>query len=612
MSWPGTAKRLARNTSRPAGCGPCAVRPPAPAVNRTAAAFDVPRFTDWLGQATGEPAEVTVMPMSGGASCEMFRIERLGRSWGVRRAPLTSVSDTAHHVVREAQVIESLAGSGVPVPTVLAIGEDPAILGAPFFVMSFVDGDVVRRNGLPDALAAQPDSHHAVGEGLIDTLVSLHDVDWRSTPLAELSHPEGFLARQVNRWMTQLESYRSRELDSVDQFAAWLAANQPTRGDLTVMHGDYKLDNVLWSRQPPPRVLSVVDFEMTTVGDPLIDLAWALIFWPEDGNLDRAGLARNSQWHRRRTMPDATWQRYAAPPARSVHIRLVSGLQRMEAGDRPEASMRSPRGESTTRTTKSSDSSSTNYSRVQRDSPDDRLAVLRRRPSRPGDRRQSRTRPSHVCGTGRTRSAGGDRQPQARCLRRAGRTNPRQRRRRVRIGLPCRQLGVPRPGRRGSHSTLGAPDGLINNAGMSPLVPSLLETSETLFDKVIGVNLKGPTRLTALAADAMKATGGVDHQHQLAGVGQTHLDGPRVLAAKAGLNALTKAAALEYANAGVRVNGSSVAPSTPTPRRASSATRTCCPRSCGPSRWGGSDVRTRSSVRPYICCRTRRPTPRDR
>jgi aminoglycoside phosphotransferase (APT) family kinase protein len=217
-------------------------------VNRTAAAFDVPRFSDWLGQVTGEPATVTVTQMSGGASCEMFRVERLGQSWVVRRAPVTSVSDT-------------------------------------FFVMSFIDGGVVRRNGLPEALAAHPESHHSVGEGLIDTLVSLHEVDWQSTPLAGLSHPEGFLARQVDRWMTQLESYRSRDLNGVDDVAAWLAANQPARGDLAVMHGDYKLDNVLWSRQPPPRVLSVVDFEMTTIGDPLIDLAWAMIFWPEEGNL---------------------------------------------------------------------------------------------------------------------------------------------------------------------------------------------------------------------------------------------------------------------------------------------------------------------------------------
>jgi aminoglycoside phosphotransferase (APT) family kinase protein len=254
-------------------------------VNRTVAAFDVPRFAEWLGTVTGEPADVTVTPMSGGASCEMFRIERLDRPWVVRRAPLTSVSSTAHHVVREAQVIEALADSGVPVPTILAIGEDATILGAPFFVMSFVDGEVVRRNGLPEALAAQTDSHHAVGEGLIDTLVDLHAVDWRSTTLAAMSHPDGFLDRQVDRWMTQLQSYRSRDLDGVDDVATWLAANQPPGGDLTVMHGDYKLDNVLWSRQPPPRVVGVVDFEMTTVGDPLIDLAWALIFWPEEGNL---------------------------------------------------------------------------------------------------------------------------------------------------------------------------------------------------------------------------------------------------------------------------------------------------------------------------------------
>jgi aminoglycoside phosphotransferase (APT) family kinase protein len=254
-------------------------------VTPAVATFDLPRFSAWLADVTGEPAELTVSPMSGGASCEMFRVERLGRSWVVRRAPVATVSDTAHQVVREARVIDALAGSAIPVPTILAIGDGATVLGAPFFVMSHLDGDVVRRDGLPEGLAAQPESHHAVGEELIDTLVTLHSVDWRSTPLAEMSRPEGFLARQVDRWMTQLESYRSRDLPGVDDVATWLAANQPAGGDLTVMHGDYKLDNLIWSRQPPPQVLGVVDFEMTTVGDPLIDLAWALIFWPEDGNL---------------------------------------------------------------------------------------------------------------------------------------------------------------------------------------------------------------------------------------------------------------------------------------------------------------------------------------
>jgi aminoglycoside phosphotransferase (APT) family kinase protein len=246
---------------------------------------DLSRLQAWLDEATGERADVTLTPIRGGGSCDMFRVDRSSRCWVIRRAPLTAVSDTAHQVVREAQIMDSLSGSAVPVPTILGTCDDPSVLGAPFFVMSHIDGAVVRRHGLPERIAAQPHSHHAVGEGLIDTLVNLHAVDWRTTALADLARPQGFLSRQVDRWMSQLETYRSRDLVGVDNIAAWLAENQPARGELTVMHGDYKLDNLMWSHDPPPQVVALVDFEMTTVGDPLIDLAWALIFWPEEGNL---------------------------------------------------------------------------------------------------------------------------------------------------------------------------------------------------------------------------------------------------------------------------------------------------------------------------------------
>jgi aminoglycoside phosphotransferase (APT) family kinase protein len=246
--------------------------------------FDVPRFTAWLGEVTGEPADIAVAPIRGGGSCEMFRVDRLGRSWVVRRAPLAAVSATAHQVIREARIMETLGAHGVLVPRVLARSEDISILGAPFFVMSFVEGGVIRRDGLPAVLHADPGSHGAIGEQLIDTLVELHAVDWAETELAEISHPEGFLDRQVDRWMAQLNTYRARHLDDVDELARWLRTNMPDRGDLTVMHGDYKLDNVIWAPTAPPRVACIVDFEMTTVGDPLIDLAWAMIFWPEEGN----------------------------------------------------------------------------------------------------------------------------------------------------------------------------------------------------------------------------------------------------------------------------------------------------------------------------------------
>lgn len=214
----------------------------------------------------------------------MFRIERLGHPWVVRRAPVATVSATAHQVVREAQIMEMLGAARFPVPTVLACTDDPSILGAPFFVMSFVEGGVIRLDGLPEALRRDPASHGRIGEQLIDTLAALHAVEWRNTVLAELSRPEGFLPRQVDRWLTQLAGYRVRDLDSVDQLATWLRENMPASGDLTVMHGDYKLDNVIWSPTTPPEIACVVDFEMTTVGDPLIDLAWAMIFWPEDNN----------------------------------------------------------------------------------------------------------------------------------------------------------------------------------------------------------------------------------------------------------------------------------------------------------------------------------------
>lgn len=250
----------------------------------TATDFDVSKFSRWLGEQTGAPAPVTVTPLRGGGSCEMFRIERQGRSWVVRRAPMTSVSATAHQVTREAQIMEMLGAAGFPVPAVLARTDDPSILGAPFFVMSFVEGGVIRLDGLPEVLRGDPASHGRIGEELIDTLAALHAVEWRNSVLADLSHPRGFLSRQVDRWLTQLAGYRVRDLDRADRLATWLRENVPARGDLTVMHGDYKLDNVIWAPSTPPEIACVVDFEMTTVGDPLIDLAWAMIFWPEDNN----------------------------------------------------------------------------------------------------------------------------------------------------------------------------------------------------------------------------------------------------------------------------------------------------------------------------------------
>ncbi len=246
--------------------------------------FDLHVLEEWLATQTGEQSTIEVRWMAGGASCEMFEMERAGERWAIRRAPANAVSDTAHNVIREFQVVSALQGSAARVPELLASCENSAVIGAPFYIMRYIDGEVIRRS-LPDRYVAAPPMQVSIGEELIDALVELHAFDWRDSAMVELAKPEGFLERQVSRWMGQLESYRQRELPGVDKVAQWLAEHRPTTGDLTVMHGDYKIDNTMYSKTLPPKILSVVDFEMTTIGDPLIDLAWAMIFWPEEGNV---------------------------------------------------------------------------------------------------------------------------------------------------------------------------------------------------------------------------------------------------------------------------------------------------------------------------------------
>ena len=238
---------------------------------------------DWL-RANSPISEVDeISPIKGGGSCEMFEISSGRHKYVLRRAPRAAVSDTAHDVLREQRIIFALQNSGVRVPEVVAACHDDSVLGADFFVMTFIEAEVIRRK-LPQHYIEKPECQTHIGEQLIDALVELHRFEWRGTDIEALAQTEGFLARQVQRWLAQLDAYQCRELRNIGRIAEWLSDRLPPRGDLTVMHGDYKVDNVMFSKDLPPKVLSIVDFEMTTIGDPLIDLAWAMIFWPEPGN----------------------------------------------------------------------------------------------------------------------------------------------------------------------------------------------------------------------------------------------------------------------------------------------------------------------------------------
>lgn len=302
--------------------------------------FDQTAFAGWLQETTGRTGVITIEPLRGGGSCEMFTLEQGGERFVIRRAPLAAVADTAHNVVREFKVIEALSGSGVRVPELLASCENESVMGTPFYIMRYVDGEVIRHN-LPDQYIASPETQTAIGEEMIDALVALHDFQWRGTAMEELAKPERFLERQVARWMSQLETYRCRELVGVDDVARWLEENRPESGDLTVMHGDYKIDNAMYSKDVPPKILTLVDFEMTTVGDPLIDLAWCMIFWPEEGNLIAVaapGSPGGMDAHYCQS-PQVLIDRYAAATGRNMsHFRWYQAFAAWKLGIVLEAS----------------------------------------------------------------------------------------------------------------------------------------------------------------------------------------------------------------------------------------------------------------------------------
>jgi aminoglycoside phosphotransferase (APT) family kinase protein len=188
----------------------------------------------------------------------------------VRRPPLGHVLATAHDMVREHRVITALGPTDVPVPETYALCEDETVVGAPFYVMERVDGTPYNRATQLEALG--PDRTRTITERMIDTLVALHAVDPTDVGLGDFGRPDGYLERQVRRWKMQLESSRSREIAGMDELIRRLERDIPIGGDSTIVHGDYRLDNLLVD-DDADTINAVLDWEMSTLGDPLTDVA---------------------------------------------------------------------------------------------------------------------------------------------------------------------------------------------------------------------------------------------------------------------------------------------------------------------------------------------------
>ena len=212
--------------------------------------------------------------------------DQQGDRWVVRRPPLGHVLATAHDMGREFRVLRALRDTAVPVPVVLAHCPDPDVLGAPFYVMARVDGVVYRDAGQSPALSG--DRARRIAVELVDVLTELHRIDPQAVGLADFGRPDGYLERQLRRWHTQLDASRSRPLAGIDELHSRLSARVPESGPAAILHGDYRLDNVLVGADD--RIAAVLDWEMSTLGDPLADLGLFLVYWELPDRLPVAGV----------------------------------------------------------------------------------------------------------------------------------------------------------------------------------------------------------------------------------------------------------------------------------------------------------------------------------
>jgi aminoglycoside phosphotransferase (APT) family kinase protein len=321
---------------------------------REAHRFDEPRLTQYLtDHLPGFVAPMTLRQFQGGQSNPTFLVESNGLRWVLRKKPPGKLLPSAHMVEREYRVIRALSATDVPVAPAPLLCEDASVIGTPFYVMEFVDGRVFTDPSLPGMASAE---RAAIYDAMNDTLARLHKVDWRATGLSDFGRPENYVARQIARWSKQYESSKTGDIPEMDRLIAWLPQNIPPRDETTLVHGDFRLGNMIF-HPTKPRVVAVLDWELSTLGHPLSDLAYNCMLYhlPADlptvrgfGDVDLKTLGIPDERayvaaYARRTGrdPGADWPfflafsffRYAAI-VQGVYARALQGNASSETGER--------------------------------------------------------------------------------------------------------------------------------------------------------------------------------------------------------------------------------------------------------------------------------------
>jgi aminoglycoside phosphotransferase (APT) family kinase protein len=237
----------------------------------------------WFAEhVSGAELPLSFERISGGHSNLTYGVtDAAGRCWALRRPPLGKRLGSAHDMGREHKVVSALGSTEVPVAPVAGLCEDESVNGAPFYVMEFVEGLILRGLAEADAFPDEAD-RRSIGMRVADTLVAIHAVDPDAVGLGDLGRKEDYVARQLHRWQGQWEKSKTRELTAIDEVHDRLAARIPEQGPATIVHGDYRLDNMILT--PSGEVAAVVDWELCTLGDPLADVGLLMVYWPDSGD----------------------------------------------------------------------------------------------------------------------------------------------------------------------------------------------------------------------------------------------------------------------------------------------------------------------------------------
>lgn len=293
--------------------------------------FDVARLEGYLvAHLPGFAGPIDVRQFRGGQSCPTYQLRTERAAYVLRRKPPGKLLPSAHAIDREYRVLSALANTGLPVPTARLLCEDPDVVGTPFYIMDYVPGRIFWDLALP---GMTPPERAGIYDAMNEVMARLHAVDQVAVGLGDFGRPSGYVARQIERWTKQYRASETETIEAMERLIEWLPENLPAEEEVALVHGDYRLDNMIF-HPTEPRVVAVLDWEVSTIGDPLADFAYHCMLWrlPPDAfkglrglNLEALGIPKE------RDYVAAYCRRTGRPGVENFDFRVAYNMFRLAA-----------------------------------------------------------------------------------------------------------------------------------------------------------------------------------------------------------------------------------------------------------------------------------------